>query len=52
MDFPARLWSAADGFDAAWLLVQHADADPAFQQRVLELLISSNDRSQANSSHC
>jgi len=27
-----------DGAQAAWLLAQHADRDPAFQQQVLELL--------------
>src|SRR5580693_5258766 len=28
----------ADGAHAAWLLAQHADADPAFQRRCLDLL--------------
>jgi hypothetical protein len=29
---------AADGAHAAWLLAQHADADPVFQRRCLDLL--------------
>jgi hypothetical protein len=28
----------SDGADAAWLLVQHADADPKFQRQCLELM--------------
>lgn len=28
----------ADGAHAAWLLVQHADADPGFQRRCLQLM--------------
>lgn len=33
--FPTRAQVGSDGVDAAWLLVQHADSDPAFQARVL-----------------
>lgn len=33
--FPALAQVGRDGVDAAWLLVQHADRDPALQQRVL-----------------
>jgi hypothetical protein len=39
-----------DGTDAAWLLVQHADADPTFQRRCLDLMTSipRNEVSQQN----
>ncbi len=33
---PSRAEVGADGVSAAWILVQHADADPAFQSDVLE----------------
>lgn len=33
----------ADGSHAAWLLVQHADADPAFQRRCLDLMTDAPD---------
>ena len=33
--FPTLAQVGRDGVDAAWLLVQHADRDPALQQRVL-----------------
>lgn len=33
---PGRAEVGADGVSAAWILVQHADADPAFQSDVLE----------------
>ncbi|MGS1077676.1 DUF6624 domain-containing protein [Pseudoxanthomonas beigongshangi] len=33
--FPEVELVGRDGVDAAWLLVQHADADPAFQEQVL-----------------
>lgn len=36
--FPAPGRVAADGVDAAFILVQHADSDPAFQARVLPQL--------------
>lgn len=36
--FPTEAQVGADGIEAAMLLVQHADADPAFQQSVLSLL--------------
>ncbi len=32
----AALWLDVDGAHAAWLLVQHADRDPAFQKECLE----------------
>lgn len=36
--FPTRELVGRDGVDAAWLLVQHADADPAFQEQVLSAI--------------
>ncbi|MEO8367457.1 MAG: DUF6624 domain-containing protein [Pseudoxanthomonas sp.] len=36
--FPDSASVGGDGFSAAWLLVQHADRDPAFQQKMLELM--------------
>lgn len=33
--FPTAELVGRDGVDAAWLLVQHADADPAFQEQML-----------------
>lgn len=37
--FPTVERVGQDGFDSAWLLVQHADRDPAFQQQVLDSLV-------------
>ena len=37
--FPDPTMVGRDGFNAAWLLVQHADPDPAFQQDMLGLLM-------------
>lgn len=42
--FPTMAQVGHDGVEAAWLLVQHADRDPAFQMRVLDEL-------QARSAH-
>lgn len=36
--WPGRRLVDRDGANAAWLLAQHADHDPAFQRRCLELL--------------
>jgi hypothetical protein len=36
--FPTASQIGLDGVNAAWLLVQHADADPAFQARVLKMI--------------
>jgi hypothetical protein len=36
--WPGRSLVGVDGAQAAWLLVQHADHDPAFQRACLELL--------------
>ncbi|WP_375165381.1 DUF6624 domain-containing protein, partial [Paenibacillus taichungensis] len=35
--FPTRDMAGIDGVSRAFLLVQHADEDPAFQRRALEL---------------
>lgn len=40
--FPTVAMVGQDGFNAAWLLVQHADADPGFQQRTLEGLVATH----------
>jgi hypothetical protein len=40
-----------DGSQAAWLLVQHADADPQFQSRCLRLLTEAVNAGQAASAH-
>ncbi len=39
-----------DGGDAAWLIVQHADADPSFQRQCLDLMskLRKNEMSQSN----
>src|SRR5690242_7513000 len=39
-----------NGADAAWLLVQHADAEPKFQRRCLDLMaaLPKNEVSQSN----
>jgi len=36
-----------DGAQAAWLLAQHADSDPAFQRRCLDLLTTAAERGEA-----
>ncbi len=36
--WPGRSRVGEDGAHAAWLLIQHADHDPAFQKQCLELL--------------
>ncbi|HLQ12229.1 MAG TPA: DUF6624 domain-containing protein [Steroidobacteraceae bacterium] len=36
--FPTRSMVGDEGIDAAWLLTQHADSDPAFQAYVLRIL--------------
>ncbi len=37
--WPTVTLAGKDGANAAWLLVQHADADPKFQRRCLDLMI-------------
>jgi hypothetical protein len=36
--WPGKSLVGKDGANAAWLLVQHADRDPAFQKRCLDLI--------------
>ncbi len=36
--WPSEAWVGKDGAHAAWLLVQHADADPEFQVKALKLM--------------
>ncbi len=36
--WPGKSLVGKDGANAAWLLVQHADRDPAFQKRCLDLM--------------
>jgi hypothetical protein len=36
--FPSFAMVGEDGAEAAWILIQHADSDPAFQQRALAMM--------------
>jgi hypothetical protein len=45
--WPGRSLVEEDGAHAAWLLVQHADADPSFQRRCLDLMTEAVDRGEA-----
>ena len=45
--WPGRALVGHDGAQAAWLLVQHADRDPAFQRRCLTLLTQAYEKSDA-----
>lgn len=38
--FPTASMVSDDGANAAWMLVQHADQDPEFQKKCLELLLA------------
>jgi hypothetical protein len=49
--WPARQTAGEAGSQAAWLLVQHADHDPAFQRRCLELLEGAAGRGEADHRH-
>jgi hypothetical protein len=49
--WPGHSLVGVDGSDVAWLLVQHADHDPAFQRECLDLLeqaVSLGEASQSN----
>ena len=46
--WPGRSMVGEDGAHAAWLLAQHADRDPAFQRRCLDL-ITEAERGEASS---
>jgi hypothetical protein len=45
--WPGRSAVGEDGADAAWLLAQHADADPAFQRQCLDLLTLAAEHGEA-----
>jgi len=47
--WPGKSLVGEDGANAAWLLVQHADQDPAFQRQCLDLLTEAADRAEATS---
>lgn len=48
--WPTNTLVGTDGANAAWLLVQHADADPRFQRRCLDLMakLPKDELSQSN----
>ena len=45
--WPGKSLVGEDGAHAAWLLAQHADSDPAFQRRCLDLLTGAVERGEA-----
>jgi hypothetical protein len=45
--WPGKSLVGEDGAHAAWLLAQHADRDPAFQRRCLDLLTAAAERGEA-----
>jgi hypothetical protein len=45
--WPGTSLVGEDGAHAAWLLAQHADRDPAFQRRCLDLLTAAAERGEA-----
>lgn len=45
--WPGRSLAGDDGAHAAWLLAQHADADPAFQRRCLDLMTAAVEAGEA-----
>ncbi|MFD7159970.1 DUF6624 domain-containing protein [Kribbella sp. NPDC059898] len=49
--WPGYALVGSDGAEAAWLLVQHADRDPAFQRRCLELLSEAVRAGDADAGH-
>jgi hypothetical protein len=49
--WPGRSLVGDDGANAAWLLAQHADHDPAFQRRCLDLLGAAAARGEASQSN-
>jgi hypothetical protein len=46
--WPGRSLVGNDGANAAWLLAQHADRDPVFQRRCLDLLTGAVDQGEAS----
>jgi hypothetical protein len=49
--WPGRSLVGDDGADAAWLLAQHSDHDPAFQRECLDLLTAAAARGDARQSN-
>jgi len=45
--WPGKSLVGEAGADAAWLLAQHADRDPAFQRQCLDLLAAAVERGEA-----
>jgi hypothetical protein len=45
--WPGSWLVGADGTHAAWLLAQHADADPAFQRQCLDLMTAAVEAGEA-----
>ena len=45
--WPGKSLVGEDGAQAAWLLAQHCDSDPAFQRRCLDLLTAAVERGEA-----
>jgi len=45
--WPGKSLVGEDGAQAAWLLAQHCDGDPAFQRRCLDLLTAAVERGEA-----
>ena len=46
--WPLSRMVGADGARAAWLLVQHADHDVAFQRKCLDLMLALPEKDQAS----
>ena len=49
--WPGYAMVGREGAQAAWLLVQHADRDPDFQRRCLELLKQAHKKEDASADH-
>ncbi len=46
--WPGRSMAGEDGAHAAWLLAQHADRDPSFQRKCLDLMTKAVERGEAS----
>jgi len=49
--WPGKTLVGSDGSDAAWLLVQHADSDLAFQERCLALIVAAVKKGESPPRH-